>query len=170
MYQPPEPPQFNPYAAPAAPLAIPNQIVLHLASRGSRFGAAILDGLAYGLVPGFGAALIVGSSSGGDSASNYIGLSMIAIYLLAVIVLNCVWLDKYGQSIGKRALGIKVLQVDGSRCELWRFFFVRYLPVALLGAIPFIGIFVPLVNALMIFGQEQRCLHDLFANTIVVQA
>jgi uncharacterized RDD family membrane protein YckC len=170
MYQPPEPPQFNPYAAPAAPLATPNQIVLHLASRGSRLGAAMLDGLAYASIFGVGAAVMSATSSGNDPGANYIGLTIMAIGLLAVIALNCVWLDKYGQSIGKRALGIKVVQVDGSRCELWRFFFVRYLPIGILGAIPGLGALLSLVNVLMIFGQEQRCLHDLFANTIVVQA
>jgi uncharacterized RDD family membrane protein YckC len=170
MYQPPEPPQFNPYAAPAAPLATPNQIVLQLASRVSRFGAAMLDGLLYFGLPVVGVALMATSSSGNEIEPNYIGLTMIVLGLLAVIAVNCVWLDKYGQSIGKRAVGIKVVQVDGSRCELWRFFFVRYLPIGVLGAIPGLGALLSLVNVLMIFGQEQRCLHDLFANTIVVQA
>jgi uncharacterized RDD family membrane protein YckC len=43
------------------------------------------------------------------------------------------------------------------------------LPMGILGAIPGLGALLSLVNVLMIFGQEQRCLHDLFANTIVVQ-
>ena len=92
------------------------------------------------------------------------------VCFLVVIGINWYFLHKYGQTIGKRAVGIKVVQTDGRRCELWRFIFLRYMVTAMMDAIPLVGALVSIVDPLMIFGQEQRCLHDLIANTIVVQA
>jgi uncharacterized RDD family membrane protein YckC len=40
--------------------------------------------------------------------------------------------------------------------------------VSLLGAIPYVGWLVSLVDPLLIFGKDRRCLHDLIADTIVV--
>jgi hypothetical protein len=37
-----------------------------------------------------------------------------------------------------------------------------------MGAIPFVGNFVGLVDALMIFGEDHRCLHDRIAGTRVI--
>jgi hypothetical protein len=36
--------------------------------------------------------------------------------------------------------------------------------------IPFLGNFIALVDALAIFTSERRCLHDLVANTKVIEA
>jgi hypothetical protein len=36
--------------------------------------------------------------------------------------------------------------------------------------IPFVGKAVNLIDPLLIFGKEKRCLHDLIADTIVVDA
>ena len=74
-----------------------------------------------------------------------------------------------GQTLGKKAVGIRVLRSDTSHCELWRIVLLRFLPLALLGAIPKIGVGISLIDALMIFGSERRCLHDLIADTIVVE-
>jgi uncharacterized RDD family membrane protein YckC len=67
-------------------------------------------------------------------------------------------------------LGIRVVRRDGSHCGLARIFFARYLPVTLLGAVPFVGGLVSLVDALLIFRDDRRCLHDEIADTIVVKA
>ena len=76
----------------------------------------------------------------------------------------------YGQTFGKRAMGIRVVRMDGSRVAFSRFIFLRWLPVAILGAIPFVGFIVNLVDPLLIFRESRQCLHDDFANTRVVTA
>jgi uncharacterized RDD family membrane protein YckC len=97
------------------------------------------------------------------------GLAMLVI-LGVVAVINCILLNMYGQTIGKRMLGIKVVRTDGDEVSLGRFIFLRFLPIALLGRIPFVGPIIGLVDCLLIFGDDRRCLHDVFADTIVVYA
>ncbi len=169
MQMPPELPAYNPYAAPVSRLEDVNTQVLHLATRGSRLGAYLLDLISFALLGIVAAVLLPSFSKTGGNVEG-VGIALIGLAAIAVTAVHIVFLHKYGQTIGKRLLGIKVVQTDGTRCELWRFFFLRALPVGILNNIPFIGIFVGLADTLMIFGQEQRCLHDLIANTIVVQA
>jgi uncharacterized RDD family membrane protein YckC len=77
-------------------------------------------------------------------------------------------LYRSGQTIGKRALDIAVVRSDGSPVALSRYIFLRVAPMWLLGLIPLVGRFIGLVDPLLIFGKERRCLHDLIADTIVV--
>ncbi|HEY9133999.1 MAG TPA: RDD family protein [Dyella sp.] len=167
--------EVNPYAAPQAPV---NDVVPDTsgsneylnASRGRRLGAALLDGLMVlaAFLPaffwGFSSAL---RSSTSGKVPGWCGVAMLLI-LCIVAAINCALLSMYGQTIGKRMLGIKVIRTDGDEVSLGRFIFLRFLPVGLLGRIPLVGPIVTLVDCLMIFGAERRCLHDVFADTIVV--
>jgi hypothetical protein len=71
----------------------------------------------------------------------------------------------WGQSIGKRMTGIKVVRTDGSPIELWRLILMRNLLMSILGTACNL---VSLGDALMIFTQDQRCLHDYLADSIVI--
>ncbi len=75
-----------------------------------------------------------------------------------------------GQTIGKRWQGIKVVRTDGSRASLRRIFWLRNVVNALPGLIPVLGVFYTLIDQGLIFGTEQRCLHDMLADTKVVVA
>jgi uncharacterized RDD family membrane protein YckC len=165
----------NPYAAPGAvvddvPAFRGDELEARKASRGQRFGAAFLDGLLGALctVPLYMYVLAAQGKTTPFAASGPI-LGICGLLGLVVIVINCMLLHRNGQTIGKRALGIKTVRKDGSRVELTRFIFIRWLPVTLLGLIPFVGGLVGLVDACMIFGNEKRCLHDLIADTIVIE-
>jgi uncharacterized RDD family membrane protein YckC len=92
------------------------------------------------------------------------------LLLLAYLVYSLVLVFLYGQTFGKRAMGIRVVRVDGSRVAFSRIVFLRWLPTALLGAIPFIGFIVNLVDPLLIFRESSQCLHDDIADTRVVGA
>jgi uncharacterized RDD family membrane protein YckC len=72
-----------------------------------------------------------------------------------------------GQSVGKRALGIRVVRMDGSDVDIWRLLLLRN--AVMLFASQLCGL-VGLADALWIFSAEQRCLHDLLADTKVVVA
>ncbi|MEO6927119.1 MAG: RDD family protein [Rhodanobacter sp.] len=91
-----------------------------------------------------------------------------ALVLLAMFVVNGVLIHRHGQTIGKRVLDMSMVRTHGDRMGLVRYIFLRVLPVSLLGVIPFVGRFAWLVDALLIFGAERRCLHDLIADTIVI--
>ncbi|MEO5624517.1 MAG: RDD family protein, partial [Dokdonella sp.] len=100
-----------------------------------------------------------------------LGLLGFAIFaaIIGVAVVNMVLLHRHGQTLAKRWLHIKIVRTDGSPCSLLRIIFARFLPLALLGAIPLIGKLISLTDSLLIFRQDYRCLHDHFADTIVVK-
>jgi len=165
--------EANPYSAPGAEVEdvrnfSRDDIESRKATRGKRLGAALLDGLTYLL---WLAPLFAGVGMKRDGIHSGTGGSLIVLSVvlaLGVVVLNLVWLSQRGQSIGKRVLDIAIVRTDGSPVTLGRVILLRALPLMLAGAIPFVGRYVGLVDSLMIFGSERRCLHDLIADTIVV--
>ncbi|MCB1553502.1 MAG: RDD family protein [Xanthomonadales bacterium] len=168
---PPPLPEHNPYAAPAARVQDVPVDTLELADRGTRLVAVIIDSLlvmGVGLAMGIMAPLFAGR--GGSEAAVMVVVSIGLALFLALIALNLVWLYRYGQTIAKRWMGIKIVRSSGERCELWRIIVLRVLPLNLLSAIPFIGYVVPIVDGLCIFRSDYRCVHDLLADTIVVKA
>jgi uncharacterized RDD family membrane protein YckC len=91
--------------------------------------------------------------------------------LLGYFVYSAVLVYLYGQTFGKRAMGIRVVTTDGARVAFSRFIFLRWLPVAVLGCIPFVGwVITSLVDPLLIFRDSRHCLHDDIAGTRVVTA
>lgn len=171
--------EANPYSAPGAvvedvrPFSA-NDLESRKATRGKRLGAAMLDGLTtiVWVAPIiWGAARIASVQHGLRPAGTMAVLLLIGIVLaIGVVIVNCIWLSQSGQTIGKRMLDIAIVRTDGSRVGLRRVILLRVLPLMLLGLIPFVGRFVGLIDCLWIFGNERRCLHDLIADTIVVDA
>jgi uncharacterized RDD family membrane protein YckC len=158
---------FNPYAPPSAqseygygnpnPHAHDEEI---LADRGTRLGAQLLDGVlavaagAVGAIPGVALgmeAAVVGA------VVAVIALSFYQWYLISTT----------GQSLSKKWLGIKIVRVDGTELGFLYGVFLRIWVIQAVSAL--IGL-VGLVDALMIFGDERRCLHDHIAGTKVIVA
>ena len=77
-------------------------------------------------------------------------------------------LKKYGQTIGKKLLGISIVTLDGEKPEFWPLILKRYLPLGLVSYTPVVGRFLPTIDALFIFGKDKRCVHDFIAGTMVV--
>lgn len=167
----------NPYAAPEAVVEdvgalSASDLESRKASRGQRLGAAMLDGVMLG-AGAMLTAIAVGFSAAASSTSgtaNIVFAIVGGLVMLGLMVTNCILLHKNGQTLGKRIVGIKVVRGDGSRIGLGRIILLRIIPISLLGGIPVIGGFISLADSLMIFGPERRCLHDLFADTIVISA
>ena len=162
-------PHDNPYAAPEARIADQQSAEeLVLAERGTRLGAVFLDGLIF--LPAYLPLILAVILAKENKPMLYVGITVGVLGILALIAYNCVLLHRNGQTIAKKMLGIKVVRRDGSRAGLGRIFALRFLPVNLLAQIPMLGAFIALTDALLIFGEERRCLHDIFADTIVVKA
>ena len=172
MPTPPPLPALNPYAAPDAVVAEPVVEGIELASRGTRFLAAFVDGLIFS-IPYFATIMAFGSFDAGsvpdDTQLMLVGFVGVAGFV-AVIVVNLVLLHRHGQTIAKRMFGIKVVRTDGTRCSVLRIVFARWLPVTLMTLVPFLGLIVWFVDPLMIFREDHRCMHDHIADTIVVRA
>jgi uncharacterized RDD family membrane protein YckC len=161
------------YRAPQAELIDPARAQpLALAPRGSRLGATILDQIV-AMIP-LTPALIAAVASLEQGTPQrfppeliaWVGVSVLG--LLAVLAVNLVLMARDGQTIGKRWLGIRVVRSDGSALTLGRYIGLRVLPVNLLAQVPILGIAVALADPLLIFRDSQKCLHDDFADTIVV--
>lgn len=117
-------------------------------------------------------ALIIPRFMGRNESSTsmaVIGVFVVAA-LLAWLGYNLKLMQDFGQTFGKRTLGIKVVRTDGSRLGLGRWITHRVLVIGLIGAIPYIGWIVSLADNLFIFRESRQCLHDQIADTMVVQA
>jgi len=86
---------------------------------------------------------------------------------LALLVLQ-VRLALNGQSIGKRSRGIRVVRTDGNRASLFRILARNLVTVIAFAPLPFAFLLI-FIDALMIFGNERRCLHDVMVGTKVVK-
>ena len=71
-----------------------------------------------------------------------------------------------GQSLAKRWFGIKIVRLDGSLPGFVNGVLLRSWVLHALNAV---CNFVGLIDALMIFGEQSRCLHDLIAGTKVIK-
>jgi len=167
-------PAVNPYAAPDARIAdVGHGEVQAKSSRGVRLGAVLLDS-----VPIFVLAIVAAIALPATQRAGNAGISMAGTVILIAMgvavlgfgVYQLVMLHRYGQTFGKKVLGIKIVRNDGSRAGLGRIFWLRYFVPGIIGAIPIVGPLFGLADPLFIFGEEKRCLHDLIADTIVVDA
>lgn len=163
----------NPYRAPSASVAPryrpepqPTRQQTTLAGRWIRLGAQMLDGLALGLV-----VIVVAFAAGALKASDETAVYVVIIVAVLVILgINLYLLAERGQTIGKMVLKVRIVRTTGEKASLGRILFLRMAPMNILSAIPYLGVLLSLIDALMIFGEERRCLHDHFADTVVVNA
>jgi uncharacterized RDD family membrane protein YckC len=174
----------NPYAPPSAPLSDKSAESDRWASRGSRFGARMLDGLIVAVVmfvPLFALGGFPNSQAlaGGARANPFwfytyywhsAAFWPTSAVILVLLAINLYLLFRFGQTIGKKLVGIRIVRTDGSRAGLARIIFIRDLPFRIVAMIPLIGGLFSLADPLFIFSESRRCLHDRLAGTIVMKA
>ncbi len=139
----------------------------NLASRWSRLFAAIIDsfligGIVFGIA--FATSLMTFDAPMGWTTQ----VILFVVFVIVYIAINGHFLSKYGQTVGKRLLSIKVVMADGSPASFSQLVFVRYLIMATITQVPFIGSVIGLVDSIMIFGEKKQTLHDRIANTKVI--
>lgn len=165
----------NPFAPPVADLrdAVTDVDGQVLATAGQRFLAALVDG-APGLILGGIVFAMFWSHRGDDAAATSGGFiaafAVFGLVMLGWTVTSLVLVWNYGQTIGKRVMGIRVVRMDGSRISFPRIFFLRGFVAALPSAIPWLGNLYQLLDYLFIFGSARRCIHDYIADSKVVTA
>lgn len=169
----PDSPDFNPYGS---PVAIDTGAHFQsgerpdLATRFERFGGALVDGVLTlaGMVPGFG---VIASGALDDLPPDDLELASTAVLYggaLLIGIVQWVLITARGQSLGKMAVGTRIVMRRGGELPgFYRGVVLRAWLPALIGGLCCSLFF--LIDVLAIFGRERRCLHDEFANTIVVR-
>ena len=149
---------------------------LDMASIGSRFTALIIDWLVLMvpiLIMIFAVFVPIGLLSSGMPGSDgeelpaalaifgniFVSLGVAAIYILY----EGLMLASGGQTIGKKAMKIKVVTAEGgeiTKAQAWG----RVAARQILSIVPCLG----LIDNLVAFGQERTAIHDMMAKTRVV--
>jgi uncharacterized RDD family membrane protein YckC len=162
----------NPYAPPQAEVGDPPHVAEtgNLASRTLRFAGSLIDGLANAVV-GIPLVLLFDlwepMMAGGLSSRDayLVSFGGIAVFLL----INGYLLATAGQTIGKRLVGTRIVNVSDDRVpKVLTLVGARYGTTWIIGLIPGIGPLYGVIDVLFIFRDDRRCLHDLFAGTKVV--
>jgi len=158
--------QGSPYQPPASSPSMHSYVSeTDLADRDTRLFARIVDTLALGVVP-----LLFGVFLGKLISSRTDTIASLAVFgYICITIINIVLLYRYGQTLGKRLLSIKIRNKNGDRAGLLRLLLVREWFMQLLFAIPVIGIIIAILNPLLIFRESRHCLHDTIAGTVVVK-
>jgi uncharacterized RDD family membrane protein YckC len=146
---------------------------LALASVGRRFAALFLDGLIINLplTLAFVAAMLRFAPGGtlgrGRPLEPMLVLSLEGALMLAMLVVWVLYeglmLRRDGQTLGKKALQLKVVSAEGGPLSQGQAF-GRAAMRQLLGFVPCLG----LINYLTAFGEQRTCIHDMAARTRVV--
>jgi len=141
---------------------------LAFASVGARFLALFIDGLlimAMFFIPIMVISMVIALAHQGGEKSTALPIFMMFIMLLFYLVppiYEIVMIKKYGATLGKMAMKVKVIKADGSPLSYGRST-GRYFAKILSGMILYIGF-------LMAFWDEEKCaLHDRICQTRVVK-
>lgn len=147
---------------------------LVLAGAGERIGARIVDSLPI-FVIAIVAALIVHAFRNTAELMTLVNIALALAYLVYQVVL----MTKYGQTFGKKLLGIRVVNADGDNPGFVKYVLVREfgynLIVGILGVIPILGALISIgalvANIVLLFmvKRDRRVLWDLLADTYVVK-
>ncbi|RYD23627.1 MAG: RDD family protein [Verrucomicrobiaceae bacterium] len=168
---------LNPYATPETdptPPFLADAEPLVLASRGQRFIGSLVDGMV-GLVimvpitMGFQQAGMINSWMDLGLMDEGHWLLLSAIHFLIYMAVQWHFLISTGQSIGKKLVRTRIVTMDGRKPAMTCLVARREGFSTAIGMIPVVGEYLILVDALFVFRQDRRCLHDLVAGTQVVK-
>lgn len=141
-----------------------------LAGRGARLGAYVLDILLVGAIA-FTTLWILGWHEGIADGNPAAALRLAVAAMVAYGIVNGYLLAQRGQTVGKIAVGVRIVSGETGRIvPLWNAFGLRYVLFQLVFQIPVAGTLFALADALFIFGERRRCLHHFVARTLVVHA
>jgi uncharacterized RDD family membrane protein YckC len=163
---------FDPehYKPPNANLDNPSSTEPVLAPRLIRLLASMIDGMIY-MFLAMPVAYQLGYFDNPFREPSWTdAVTSVLLGVCAVVLVNGYLLATRGQSVGKLMLGIQIVGMDGKLLPLAKIVFVRFLPIQALSQIPVPGLqgLAALVDALMIFRPDRRCLHDHLAGTRVI--
>lgn len=93
---------------------------------------------------------------------------LVSLPVLAFLALHGYLLSRYGQTLGKRMLGIAIVTLDNRVPDFFPLIIQRYLTQWVAGQVPVVGVLLRLVDVIFIFRPDRRCIHDHLAKTKVI--
>lgn len=161
----------DPYQTPTSTLTPESTDEHPLASRWARLGAVLIDGI-IGLLITIPFFMMTGMwSEMASGAEPAYGMTLLGgLYgFVGYIIVHYYFLDRNGQTVGKKVLGIRIEDPQGRLIGAPAIIGKRYLPVTAASLIPLIGGLLVIIDALFIFRKDKRCIHDMIAGTRVVK-
>lgn len=164
----------NPYRSPEARI-VDQAAASDLAGLGERLAAALLDGLMLLLINlplmyfgGYFRAVFDAAAVGAQPPFSLV-LTWAGIGLAIFLLVQGYPLAAWGQTWGKRILGIRIADLQGGKPSFATLLLRRYAPMQVVSLIPMLGMLLVWVDILMIFRRDRRCAHDLIAGTRVIK-
>lgn len=154
----------SPFTPPSAPQ------VDNTASLGKRFQAMVIDVVIMMccLFPYASSVGLMEVAEKQGAIPPELALKIVVFQLIMFFVLHGFLLHQYGQTIGKRIMGIAIVTLDNQKPALLTLIVQRYLSQWLMGMVPVIGILLRLADVLAVFRADKRCIHDHLAKTKVI--
>ena len=163
----------NPYQSPtttAEPETTAGTVTL--AGRGQRFLGALIDGLVQLAIVGplvfFTGAWDAMMNSGGQLSLSTT-LTWFIVGEVAFLAIQGWLLFNRQQTVGKWLLSMKIVGMDDAHVPAGKLYGLRYLLFHVLAQIPIINMLM-IIDPLLIFRRDKRCLHDLLAGTQVIES
>lgn len=144
---------------------------VELARVGARFGARVLDVIIVAVVLVALFYLLASMSSSSDAADfSGFGVTAILVGLVAGVGYEVVLIALWGQTLGKRMIGIKVIHAAHGGLPGWGKAFGRWAIPGLLSLIPFVG-WIPSILCYVsaTWDRVYQGWHDKAAGTLVVR-
>lgn len=141
------------------------------ASRGKRLLAAMVDGfvsmaISFPVFAHFGIWEAMKTNAEVPQSTS-IGLTLFSLALF--FILHGYFLYHYGQTLGKRIVGLAIVTLDGHKPSFASLILNRYLPQWVAGLVPVVGPMLALGDVIYILlSADNRCVHDLIAKTKVI--
>jgi uncharacterized RDD family membrane protein YckC len=133
-----------------------------LATRASRLGAFVVDALL-----AFAPMLVYSVIAQGGARHPEL-VFIFGFEFLVFAVVQIVLLTRDGQTVGKKAFGVRIVRAgDGRQAGALRLLLLR---AALNNVIAAVVPFYVFIEGAFIFRPDRRCVHDLMAGTKVVKA
>ena len=144
---------------------------VELARIGARFGARVLDAIIVAVVGIVLFIVLAAMSSSGDSADiSGFGVTSILVGLVIGIGYEVVQIALWGQTLGKRMIGIKVIHAAHGGLPGWGKAFGRWAIPGLLALIPLVGWLLSILCYVSAtWDRVYQGWHDKAAGTLVVR-
>ncbi len=174
----------SPYAPPQARVDEGSAVVaggrVVYAGLWKRFAASFIDSfvttaasyallIPFGLIFGLGASGMMNSSSdpfAGGASIAFIGLMYLIMLVLPAVYFGWMHASSHQASLGKMAVGIKVVRGDGQAIGFWRGF-LRYIAYFLFTLLT-CGLGVIISGLMAALTVRKQALHDMICDTLVV--